>query len=373
MVFILIAASTLTTTMAASSNDLPGARYKLLHNESKAGKGKSSKSVGKSSKGAGDDLISSNDDAVVYRPHATSKSSKMMMEMPLLLPVADVPSSSPSMMMTTVMPSSSPTVDDSNAPTAKLLSTTPTHRPSYVDILSHHGHDIGMEPSSSPMTGHNLFTPSVENHHDVDASSFSPSTADNAATASPAPSFTIEASSSPSTNVPSIVSFMSPTVPPVNEGLFGPSVVQEEESSIAPTLSNEDDTGVDTEGSPFSITVTLSTGTSLIPSSTPSSSPSLFSDAPTTSKDLNLLNQEQSSSLEGAVASLMVIFACALAIMGTLFGVFKVMKREEANVLDEYGAQLAGAAAFDADEIGEVNEVEGGGGDVDSHLQLVTD
>ena len=53
------------------------------------------------------------------------------------------------------------------------------------------------------------------------------------------------------------------------------------------------------------------------------------------------------------------------------------MKREEANVLDEYGAQLAGAAAFDADEIGEVNEVEGGGGDgdggVDSHLQLVTD
>ena len=72
----------------------------------------------------------------------------------------------------------------------------------------------------------------------------------------------------------------------------------------------------------------------------------------------------------------MVIFACALAIMGTLFGVFKVMKREETNVMDEYGAQLAGAAAFDADEIGEVNEVEGGGDDdggVDSHLQLVTD
>ena len=58
--------------------------------------------------------------------------------------------------------------------------------------------------------------------------------------------------------------------------------------------------------------------------------------------------------------------------MGTLFGVFKVMKKDEDRVLDEYGAQLAGAAAFDADEIGEVN-VEGGDGGVDSHLQLVTD
>ena len=68
----------------------------------------------------------------------------------------------------------------------------------------------------------------------------------------------------------------------------------------------------------------------------------------------------------------MVILACAMAIMGTLFGVFKVMKKDEESVLDEYGAQLAGAAAFDADDIGEVN-IEGGGGGVDSHLQLVTD
>lgn len=70
----------------------------------------------------------------------------------------------------------------------------------------------------------------------------------------------------------------------------------------------------------------------------------------------------------------MVILACAMVIMGTLYGLFTIMKKDEENVLDEYGAQLAGAAAFDADDIGEVVNVEGGGGGgVDSHLQLVTD
>ncbi len=73
----------------------------------------------------------------------------------------------------------------------------------------------------------------------------------------------------------------------------------------------------------------------------------------------------------------MVILACAMVIMGTLYGLFTIMEKDEENVLDEYGAQLAGAVAFDADDIGEVVNVEegsgGGGGDVDSHLQLVTD
>lgn len=394
MVFrLIVAASTLTftTTMAASS-DLHGARYKLLHQESKSGKAKSSK--GKSSKSAGDPPSSI--DAVVYRPHETSKSSKTMAEMPLL-PLDHVPSSSPSTMvaMTTAMPSSSSpagVVDDTISPTA-LLATTPTHRPYHDDILSPHGHDVETEPSSSPMTGHNLFTPSVVDHHHVDTSSFAPSTKDEVATtASPAPSSTIQSSTSPPTNMPSIEPFiMGPTVPPVVEGLFGPSVQEESFITAAPTLSDEDDTGMDwpsftpssspfvtaptssNEGS-FSITVALSSKTSFAPSSTPSSPTSTA--APTTSKELNLLDpsaQETQSAqqLQGA-ASLMVIFACALAIMGTLFGVFKVMKKDEDRVLDEYGAQLAGAAAFDADEIGEVN-VEGGDGGVDSHLQLVTD
>ncbi len=68
----------------------------------------------------------------------------------------------------------------------------------------------------------------------------------------------------------------------------------------------------------------------------------------------------------------MVILACAMVIMGTLYGLFTIMKKDEESVLDEYGAQLAGAAAFDADDIGEVVNVVDGGG-VDSHLQLVTD
>ncbi len=67
----------------------------------------------------------------------------------------------------------------------------------------------------------------------------------------------------------------------------------------------------------------------------------------------------------------MVILACAMVIMGTLYGLFTIMKKDEESVLDEYGAQLAGAVAFDADDIGGVVNVDGGG--VDSHLQLVTD
>ena len=68
----------------------------------------------------------------------------------------------------------------------------------------------------------------------------------------------------------------------------------------------------------------------------------------------------------------MVILACAMAIVGTLFGVFRIMKKDEKSVLDEYGAQLAGAADIDADNIGDVNVQEEGDG-VDIHLQLVTD
>eukprot|EP00985_Skeletonema_marinoi_P014581 scaffold7404_cov155-Skeletonema_marinoi.AAC.2 len=194
---------------------------------------------------------------------------------------------------------------------------------------------------------------------------------------------------------------MDPSASPVVEGLFGGPSVQDS-STVTPTLPTEEDTGMDTDGptlkpsssftiitpptnneASFSFTVTLSSKTSFIPSSTPTESftPSIYSststppssDAPTASKELNLLNpiaQEQ-DKFQGA-ASLMVILACAMAIMGTLFGVHKVMKKDEESVLDEYGAQLAGAAAFDADDIGEVN-VEGGGGGVDSHLQLVTD
>ena len=61
-----------------------------------------------------------------------------------------------------------------------------------------------------------------------------------------------------------------------------------------------------------------------------------------------------------------------MAIMGTLYGVFKTMTKDETSVMDEYGAQLARAAEFDADDIGGVNDVVGGDG-VDGHLQLVTD
>ena len=56
----------------------------------------------------------------------------------------------------------------------------------------------------------------------------------------------------------------------------------------------------------------------------------------------------------------MVILACIMAILGTLYGVFQTMKKdnEESNVTtDDYGAQLARAAEFDADAIGGVNDV----------------
>mmetsp|Transcript_22318 Transcript_22318/g.28617 ORF Transcript_22318/g.28617 Transcript_22318/m.28617 type:complete len:398 (-) Transcript_22318:786-1979(-) len=397
--------------MAASSDLLHGSRYKLLY-KSKSGKANQSKSakssvLGKSSKSAGDQ---SSNEALVHRPYEASKSSKTIME--TLLPL-DSPSPYPSMV--TVLPSmkpssSQPVVEDTNSsPTA--LGTTPTHRPSLHPIISPHVHDIDTEtkqPSNSPIGFHNLFTPSDDDEHHVD-SSFAPSTTTSYDHISPAPSSTIQPSYSPPpppSNMPSVASsfVMDPSASPVVEGLFGRPSVQDS-STVTPTLPTEEDTGKDTDGptlkpspssSPsititpptnneasFSFTVTLSSKTSFIPSSTPTESftPSSYSststppssDAPTASKELNLLNpiaQEQ-DKFQGA-ASLMVILACAMAIMGTLFGVFKVMKKDEESVLDEYGAQLAGAAAFDADDIGEVN-VEGGGGGVDSHLQLVTD
>ena len=65
------------------------------------------------------------------------------------------------------------------------------------------------------------------------------------------------------------------------------------------------------------------------------------------------------------LSSMMVIMACAMAIMGTLYGVFRVvvMNKDEDSVLDEDGAQLTSAADFDADEFGNANNMTEGGGD----------
>jgi hypothetical protein len=88
---------------------------------------------------------------------------------------------------------------------------------------------------------------------------------------------------------------------------------------------------------------------------------------------LNPLSQEREEKDKVQVfPSITIILACAMAIMGTLYGVFRVMNKDDESVLDEYGAQLASAADFDADQIGNANMMEGGGG-ADSHLQLVTD
>eukprot|EP00574_Skeletonema_japonicum_P007149 CAMPEP_0201730242 /NCGR_PEP_ID=MMETSP0593-20130828/21502_1 /ASSEMBLY_ACC=CAM_ASM_000672 /TAXON_ID=267983 /ORGANISM="Skeletonema japonicum, Strain CCMP2506" /LENGTH=415 /DNA_ID=CAMNT_0048222737 /DNA_START=28 /DNA_END=1275 /DNA_ORIENTATION=- len=414
----------------AASHYLHGARYKLLYGKSKSGKSSSSsKSVksmhhGKSSKSADPSRSSSHDtlEVVNHRPpFQSSKSSKET----FLTPLDD-----PSMMMT-VVPSAMPSFlqhDTTNPPTA-LLATTPSYSP----VASPHVHDIIdteiMEhPSYSPtiVQHYNLFTPSssiVDDDHLVE-SSFAPTTLYNDPTvASPAPSSTIQPND---TAVPSVASFLmdDSSMPPVIDGLFGPIPTTGGEDSfttvIPTTLSNEQDTGmmdwptlqpssssfssspslIGTTPSPttnnevsFFVTVTLSSDdntTSIIPSSTPTSIPitstppsssSSSSNAPTLLKELNLLNpntQDQqdtnNNNLFQGAASLMVILACAMVIMGTLYGLFTIMKKDEENVLDEYGAQLAGAVAFDADDIGEVvNVEEGGGGGVDSHLQLVTD
>jgi hypothetical protein len=318
--------------------------------------------------------------------------------------------------LTSVKPS--PVVSSTSAPTA--LATTPPQRPSHPTFTPHVNEPAPIktetkQPSQFPTVTHNLFTPHGDGGHANDDSAAPSTTYDF--TASPAPSSTTRPSVSPYTNIPSVASsMMDPTASPAVHGLFGPdyTVPSTEDSTTTPptnaaastasptptaTVDNNNivssnnssnrpssipttpltTASYDASSSPF--TVILSSQTSFTPSSTPTFKPSFsssdgssFSNAPSTSKELNLLNplsQEEKDKAQ-VFPSITIILACAMAIMGTLYGVFRVMNKDDESVLDEYGAQLASAADFDADQIGDVNMTEGGGG-VDSHLQLVTD
>jgi hypothetical protein len=425
MMRLIVAATALSiTTMAASAAH--HGRYKLLH-KSKAGKAFQSKSTKSSVLGKSKSADTSK--TLVHRPKAF-KSSKATME--ILLPLEEQPSPSPSLVVSELttsvkQPSPHPVVSSTNSPTPTALATT--HRPSHHAIFSPYVNDTApvmtetMKPSPSPI--HNLFTPNdgADGGHASNDDSSAPSTTQHDSTTSPAPSSTTPPSGSPYTNIPSVVSsVMDPSASPVGQGHFGsndtvpstedstttndtttdttasPTPTTTEDSHIistsnAPTLkpsSSSNTTPSPTSKASFSFTVILSSQTSFIPSYSPSesytpsssSNPSFssshgstFSNAPTTSKQLNLLNplsQDDEDKVQ-VLASIMVILACAMAILGTLYGVFRTMTKDEESVLDVYGAQLAGAADFDADDIiGNVNVMEGGGG-MDSHLQLVTE
>lgn len=65
------------------------------------------------------------------------------------------------------------------------------------------------------------------------------------------------------------------------------------------------------------------------------------------------------------LASILVILACTMVVLGTLFTVSRTMKK------DEQGQTVVAASnSVDSAYIGEV--VEGGGDDLEPHLQLVT-
>lgn len=195
---------------------------------------------------------------------------------------------------------------------------------------------------------------------------------------------------SPKGNIPSHVpSMMEPSASPFVQQLFGSGNVDYSTATPTPTVVDKNDAGADMDSptpttvkpsssfitpptnkeASFTITVSLSANasSSLVPSSTPSESSSLDSSAPTESKQSNLLAEANANDKFQGLASILVILACAMVVLGTLFTVSRTMKK------DEQGQPVV-AASNSVDDIAYIGEVveEGGGDDSERHLQLVT-
>jgi hypothetical protein len=253
------------------------------------------------------------------------------------------------------------------------------------------------KPSTSPDSIHNLFGPvdSVGNAAANESPAPSGKSYDDQTT-SPSLS-TTQPVLSPKGNIPSHVpSMMEPSASPFVQQLFGSGNVDYSTTTPTPTVVDNNDAGADMDSptpttvkpsssfitpptnkeASFTITVSLSanTSSSLVPSSTPSESSSSldssapsFTTAPTESKQSNLLAEANVNDKFQGLASILVILACAMVVLGTLFTVSRTMKK------DEQGQPIL-AASNSVDDVAYIGEVveEGGDGSSERHLQLVT-
>jgi hypothetical protein len=170
-------------------------------------------------------------------------------------------------------------------------------------------------------------------------------------TTSPSSLSTTQPVLSPKGNIPSHVpSTMEPSASPFVQQLFGSGNVDYSTTTPTPTPTMVDhDSAEAVVDSPtlttvkpsssiitpptnkeasFTITVSLSTNasSSLVPSSTPSESSSLD---PTESKQSNLLAEANANDKFQGLASILIILACAMVVLGTLFTVSRTMKKDE--------------------------------------------
>ncbi len=368
-------------------------RYHLLHGRmsSKGGKAlhaKSTKSAVLDKPTQPAEHMHQEEDVMII-----SKSSKMTKETQHFL---DDPSSSPSMLP--VLASLEPTASHpvpTKKPSSNIMS--PTHH----NIFAPTANDTEpvktqtKKPSTSPGSIHHLFGP-VDNDGNA-AANESPAPSGKSyddQTTSPSSLSTTQPVLSNKANIPSSVpSMMESSASPFVQQLFGSGNVDYSTTTPTPTVVDNNDAGADNMDSPtptttvkpsssfitpptnkeasFTITVSLSANasSSLVPSSTPSESSSLDSTSapPTESKQSNLLAEANANDKFQGLASILVILACAMVVLGTLFTVSRTMKKDEQG-------QPVEAASNSVDDIAYIGEVveEGGGDDSERHLQLVT-
>jgi hypothetical protein len=323
-----------------------------------------------------------------------SKSSKMTKETQHFL---DDPSSSPSMLpvLVSLEPTASHPVPK---PSSHIMS--PTHH----NIFAPTANDTEpvktqtKKPSTSPGSIHNLFGPVDSGGNDAANESPAPSGKSyDDETTSPSTLSTTQPVLSNKANIPSSVpSMMEPSASPFVQQLFGSGNVDYSTTTPTPTVVDHGNAGADMDSptpttvkpsssfitpptnkeASFTTTVSLfaNASSSLAPSSTPSESSSLdssapsFSSAPTESKQSNLLAEANANDKFQGLASILVILACVMVVLGTLFTVSRTMKK------DEQGQPVMAASNSHVDDIAYIGEVveEGGGNDSERHLQLVT-